>query len=197
MRRMVDDLRSTLSRLLSDDAEQQLGVAVRDAVRPLIERAFHEGFRAGIDTVKGATERAFEVALRSGEQALRSAAAHRDQIEANSDSRSQRRRKRRRVASGTLRTLIEMILTEQPGLRVAEVQTNAVAIDNSIVRTSVGNELRRNVNTRYRREGKRWFLIGDKEQGLGLARQLPVPGLSVEGAGTEASVPVPSASHAA
>jgi len=180
---------------MTDDAEQQLGVAVRDAVRPLIEKAFREGFRAGIDMVRGTTERAFEMALRSGEQALRNAAVHRDQPEAQIDSRP-RRRKRRRVASGTLRTLIEMILTDQPGQRVAEVQTAAVGIDSTIAPTSVGNELRRNENTRYRRVGKRWFLIGENEQRSGLAPET-VPDLSVEGARTEASALVPSASRAA
>jgi hypothetical protein len=192
---MADDLRSTLSRLMTDDAEQQLGVAVRDAVRPLIEKAFREGFRAGIDMVRGTTERAFETALRSGEQALRSAAIHRDQLEANTDSRP-RRRKRHRAASGTLRTLVEMILTDQPGQRVAEVQIAAVGIDSTIAPTSVGNELRRNENTRYRREGKRWFLIGDKQQGSGLA-PATVPDSSVGRADAEASASALPASHAA
>ena len=143
-------------------------------------------------------ERGLDAALRAGEQALRNAAVHGERPAAGDDSRITRRRRsgRRRVASGTLRTLVEMILRDQPGQRIAEVQNAARAIDSTIAPTSVGNELRRNENTRYRREGKRWFLVGENEQRSGLAPET-VPGLSVEGAGTEASAPVPSASRAA
>ena len=173
---MVDDVRVTLSRLLAEDAEQQLGAAVRDALRPALVQAFREGFRAGIEAAKNVTERGFEMALRAGDQAARNVVAHREHGEAVTDSRPGRRRRgRRRVASGTLRALVEMILADQPGLRVAEVQATAVTIDNTIAPTSIGNELRRNENTRYRRDGKRWFLIGDPKQVPGLARGNAMP----------------------
>jgi hypothetical protein len=98
----------------------------------------------------------------------------RDEAEPRSESASSRpaRRRRRRVARGTVRPLVELVLSDQPGLRVNEVQAGAVLLDPTISPTSVGNELRRLEGQRYRREGKRWFLIGDTEKGKAEDRAL-------------------------
>lgn len=194
---MVDDLRAALDQVLTGDAEQHLGVVMREALRPVIEQAFRAGFRAGAETAKSAVDRAIETALRSGEQALRNTIAPRADSEVSVDSRPHRRRGRRRVASGTLRTLVEMILTEQPGQRVAAIQEAAQEIDNTISPTSVGNEIRRHVGTRYRREGVRWYLVGETEKVSELDRGDTIPGLEVEGGGEETSTPTPSIDRAA
>jgi hypothetical protein len=122
-----------------------------------------------------------EAALRSGEQTLRSALAPRSEPETSADSRQRRRRSRRRVPSGTLQPIVEMILTEQPGLRIAAAQEVARTLDSTISPSSVGNEIRRHEGTRYRREGVRWFLIGDPKQAPGLDRGDTIPGLEAGG----------------
>jgi hypothetical protein len=166
---MSDLFPGAVSSLLSDEVEQKLGAAIRDLARPLIEEAFQQGFRAGISAGKESVERAFATALRQAEQDFRMAKARQERPAAKADSPRRASSKRKRVASGTLRPLVELILTDSPGLRVAEIQTQAKALDETISPSSVGNELRRMEGTRYRRDGKRWFLIGDTEQELGLA----------------------------
>lgn len=165
LRHMSDLLSATIGPLLSDEVEQRLGAAIRDLARPLIEEAFQQGFRAGIAAGKDSVERAFGHALRQAEQEFRVAKARQERPAAKTDSPRRSPARRRRVASGTLRPLVELILSDEPGLRVAEIQAKAVELDNTVAPTSVGNELRRMEGTRYRRDGKRWFIIGDTEKG--------------------------------
>jgi hypothetical protein len=155
------DLSSVMATLL-DGAEQQLGTIVRDVVRPFVEDAFRKGVRAGINLSRESTIRGYDVVERGVEKMLGSA-PRRDEAEHRSESASSRhaQRRRRRVARGTVRPLVELVLSDRPGLRVNEVQAGAVLLDPTISPTSVGNELRRLEGQRYRREGKRWFLIGD------------------------------------
>jgi hypothetical protein len=153
-----------LEELLGGDAEQRLGAAIVGVVRPLIAEAFQQGFRAGIATGKEAVEHALAAVLSNGVGHVFAVTALHVASTPRTDSP-----KRPRVASGTLRPLVELILSDQPGLRVAEIQEKARELDDTISLSSVGNELRRNEGTRYRQDGKHWSLIGEPERELGLA----------------------------
>jgi hypothetical protein len=172
---MVDmtDLSAVMATLL-DGAEQQLGTIVRDAVRPFVEDAFRKGVRAGITLSRDSAIRGYEAIERSVEKGL-AGAPRQDRTLSESESPSSRpvrQRRRRRAASGTVRPLVELVLGDRPGLRVAEIQAGAILLDPTISPTSVGNELRRLEGQYYRREGKRWFLIDDTEKGKAEDRAL-------------------------
>lgn len=76
-----------------------------------------------------------------------------------------------RVAHGTIRPVVESILSRHRGLTAAEVGRRAKAVNSEIAETSVANELRRNDIHRpdrskgrdlYRRDGERWYLAEDR-----------------------------------
>jgi hypothetical protein len=153
------DLTAIIARLL-DTAEQQFGALFRDALRPVLADAFQQGVSAGFFMSRDASLRGQEATERAMRRLFDMAA----QREAAPRERPQRRlRPKQRVASGTVRPLIERILADRPGLRVIDVQAAAAELDNDISPTSVGNELRRHKGTRYRQDGARWFLIADNE----------------------------------
>jgi hypothetical protein len=71
---------------------------------------------------------------------------------------------KQRARRGSVRILVDRILNAQPGLTTGEIGDGAAAIDNDVSPSSVSNELRRYEGIRYRRDGRRWFLIGNAER---------------------------------
>jgi hypothetical protein len=188
------DLNAVIAGLLAS-AEEKVGSLLREVLRPVLTDAFQQGVTVGFAMSRESGLRGIEAGERAVQRALTAATGEANHP--NLSPRRARRRPRQRVSSGTVRPIVELILSDQPGLRVAEVQAKAAELDDSISPTSIGNELRRHLNKFYRREGKRWFLIGETEQGSGLARLSPVPDPSVGGAGTGAPATAPPASRAA
>lgn len=71
------------------------------------------------------------------------------------------------VPKGTVRPLVKAILSEQPGLSTAEVGRLAVGKNPHVSPAAVANELNRNIDKLYRRDGRRWFLLNDGEKERG------------------------------
>lgn len=69
-----------------------------------------------------------------------------------------------RVPRGTVGTLVQKVLTESPGLTISEVQVRVIAQDYRVAPKSVGNEMRRFLNKRYRRRKRKWFLISHEAE---------------------------------
>jgi hypothetical protein len=147
---MPDDLRSIIANLLPDGGEDRLGAAVREAVRPIIHDAFRKGLRIGLGMGREAVTSGLDEAMRSIEAAFETPRAA-----------PPKREPRQTVARGTIAPLIDLVLADSPGLRATEVEAKVVELDSNVTPASVGNELRRQNNKRYRRDdGMRWHLIG-------------------------------------
>lgn len=69
-----------------------------------------------------------------------------------------------RAPKGLVGDLIDQVLTDSPGLIGVDIQNKVVAIDGRIASKSVGNTLRRFKDKKYRKDRKKWFLIGDAEK---------------------------------
>ena len=169
-----DELERSLAALLRDDS------AFRAAVHPLIKEAFHRGAAFAVQQMMEMGARylaALNAANRSVEEPL--AAAHERQVRPPSrGTRPPTRRRRRsevkpRAAAGAVGQAIDLVLDDQPGMRIVEIQDRVAQLDPTVARTSVTNELRRKKGTRYRQEGMHWFRIGDTEKGSGLHGNRP------------------------
>src|SRR5947208_11022952 len=97
------DLSAVIARLL-DTAEQQLGALFRDALRPVLADAFQQGVNAGFAMSRDATLRGQEAAERTAQRLFNAPAA---KPEPEQQRPLPRRRRRQRVASGTVRPLVE------------------------------------------------------------------------------------------
>jgi hypothetical protein len=102
--------------------------------------------------------------------------------------------KQKRAPSGSVGRVVDLVLAEHPGSRVVEIGDLVVQRDPTISRSSVTNELRRKLGQRYRKEGVRWYRIGDprKEDGEGPLFGAE-PESSVGGSGLAAASPGPLA----
>ena len=129
----------------------ETGDTVRHALRPILERAFQEGVQVGMQLSSSAIDDAIAQIGRLTE-ALRPTTAR---------ARRPSDQPRHRAISGSVGQAIELVLQERPGLRIIEIQQSAQSLDPTISATSVTNELRRKKDSRYRQDGKRWYLIGD------------------------------------
>jgi hypothetical protein len=177
---MPTDLRPIIAGLLPE-GDDRLATAVREAVLPIVVAAFRQGLQRGIEMAREAADAGIDETLRAIELAFEP--MQREAPRSKQDRRQQ-------VPRGTIGPLINFVLAESPGLKAAEVEERVVEHDPTISAASVGNELRRQRDRRYRRDGTmRWFLIGDTEQVTGLARQpaVPVALVGEPGAGTPAS----------
>jgi hypothetical protein len=164
------------------------GAAVQEAFRPLLEQAFRNGYRAGVEFARKATAAPLDEALRELVAAA-PPAPHIPLVSASGSKAPGPRRPRRvrprqsgRAAPGSVRPAVELALEQNPGARIIDIQRLATSLDPTISATSVTNELRRNSGTRYRQEGVRWFFIGGStEKGKGEARSFAnEPDLLVE-----------------
>jgi hypothetical protein len=152
---MPTDLRAAIASLLPD-GDDRLGDAVREAVRPIIHDAFRQGLEIGFGLARDTAMNGFEEAARSIKAAF----------EPTQTRLTERRERKPQVPRGTIGPLIDSVLTDSPGSRAAEIEAKAVARDPKITPASVGNELRRYRDRRYRRDDAtmRWYLIGDTEK---------------------------------
>jgi hypothetical protein len=172
------DLRSLIANLLpAPEGDDPLGSVMREAMRPFVRDAFRQGLVVGLALGR---ENVFE-ALLGAEKMIADAFSERPARRAPRAEGGEHR--------GAIAPLIDLVLEDQPGLRAVEIETKVVELDPSLVAASVGNELRRQEGKRYeRRDGKRWFLIGDPEQGSGLApATVPDPSVGPDEAGTPSS----------
>jgi hypothetical protein len=67
-----------------------------------------------------------------------------------------------RVERGTVRKAVQQVVSEHPGLTVAEIGRRATQIDERIAISSVANELRRNKGKLYRRRSGRWYAMEEE-----------------------------------
>lgn len=152
--KMPDDLRAIIASLLPDEGEDRLGAAVRDVMRPIVHDAFRRGLQIGLTLGRDAAARGFDAALRSINGAFDAPAAPAATHDAG-------RAVERAPTRGIIGPLIDKVLSAEPGLRASEIEQRVVGLDNNRSAGAVGNELRRQMGRRYRREGMRWFLIGN------------------------------------
>jgi hypothetical protein len=155
---MSDHLIAAMQRSIDELLDGGSGDAVRQALRPILERAFRDGVRAGMELSSSLTQSAIEDAIARIvrlTEAVRPLTTH---------ARRPAGQPRHRAISGAVGQAIELVLQERPGLRIIEIQQQAKSLDPTISATSVTNELRRKKDSRYRQDGKRWFLIGDTEK---------------------------------
>ena len=189
-----NELADVMAHLL-DGAEQKLGTLVLEAVRPFVQGAFKQGLRAGIAVARDGAARGFETAERNIDRALSPGQARRASDEPR---RQSKRRSTGRAAPGTIRPIVEAILSgENRGLRIVDIQRQAAILDRTIASASISNELRRNSGTRYRQIDSLWFLIAEKERAEGLDRGNATPRPEAEGEGVGAPTSTPSVGRAA
>ncbi len=155
---MPDDLRAIIASLLPDEGEDRLGAAVRDVMRPIVHDAFRRGLQMGLALGRDAATKGFDAALRSINGAFDVPAA--PKAAAHDAGQTLQRAPTR----GIIGPLIDRVLSAEPGLRATEIEQRVVRLDNNRSAGAVGNELRRQMGRRYRREGMRWFLIGSTDQ---------------------------------
>ncbi len=74
-----------------------------------------------------------------------------------------------RVERGTVRRVLNEVMSETEGYRIAEIGERARMREPSVSPTSVPNELRRNEGTLYRKVGELWFKIGSETKTAGAA----------------------------
>jgi hypothetical protein len=129
--------------------------AILDQMRPIILAALAGARKAGADEARAAIIKAatgFEpialaereppfVRAPNGEAPLRNAAGQRS-------------------PRGLLTRALESALTVKPGSTTSDIEQHAAMYDSRIARKSVGNELRRQNGTRYRRDAEGgWHLM--------------------------------------
>ena len=164
---MSEEIRQALAGLFRGETAS----AFQEAFRPLIETAFRQGVAFGIRKVLNGGS----ILLANFEQTEPSQGQqHRAGVssELERPRRRYRRRappKQKRAPSGSVGRVVDLVLAEHPGSRVVEIGDLVVQRDPTISRSSVTNELRRKLGQRYRKEGVRWYRIGDprKEDGEG------------------------------
>lgn len=66
---------------------------------------------------------------------------------------------------GALEHAIKAALLERPGATESEIMEAMTRIDPRVSPRSVGGQLRRFRNQRYRQEGRRWFLMATEPEG--------------------------------
>lgn len=199
---LPDHVAARIRRSLEDLYGTELGVgagALQEAMRPMLRRAFERGMSIGVALSASASGLAID-GLKTGlaDDFGISAPAAPTTAKAANRPRSPRAAKsgKTRAAPGAVGQAIDLVLADQPGSRIVEIQDLAVQLDSSISRSSVTNELRRYLGKRYRQDGKRWFRIGDQEKGSGLAPKA-VPDPLVGGPEAVTAVSDPPASRAA
>ncbi len=69
-----------------------------------------------------------------------------------------------RAPRGSVRGLVQRVLTETPGLRTGEIGERVAGLDPRVSPSSASNELRRFEGQFYRKEGDTWFLIGHADR---------------------------------
>lgn len=192
-------IRRSLEELLSAELGTNVG-ALQDVMRPILKRAFERGVHVGVTLTAAASGQGIESFKAGLIEELGPAPAapvaakplpHRPRIARASKGGKPR------AAAGSVGQAIDLVLADQPGLRIVDIQNMAVELDPAISRSSVTNELRRKVGTRYRKDGTRWFRIGDQEKGAGLAPRVVVPDPLVGGPEAATAVSGPPASRAA
>lgn len=68
-----------------------------------------------------------------------------------------------RAPRGAVGEMLQMILTQHPGLTISAIEDLASQYDPDVALKSIGNSLRRFEGEKYRRASfGRWFLIGDE-----------------------------------
>ena len=151
-----DQFSAAMSHSLGGMLNGGFSSALQEAFRPLLEEAFRRGVRVGAEMSK----RAIDAALLGYEpQAKGDALAE----AGNSTAISTPPSSGRRATPGTVRQIVKLVLQDTPGARVIEIQNTAKTLDASISPSSVSNELNRHKGTRYRQEGRQWFMIGETE----------------------------------
>jgi hypothetical protein len=167
---LPDHVNARIRRSIEDLFSAELGTgtgALQDAMRPMLQRAFVRGMGIGVSLSATASGQGIET-LKSGliedfgittpAPAMTARTANRPRVARASKSGKPR------AAPCAVGQAIELVLADQPGLRIVEIQAVAVGLDPTISRSSIVNELRRKLGTRYRQEGVRWYRIGDAEK---------------------------------
>jgi hypothetical protein len=171
---LPEDVSEEIRQALSGLFKGETASAFQEAFRPLIEAAFRQGMAFGIRKVLNGGSillASFEQTEPNQSQQQRAGASS----EPERPRRRYRRRappKQKRAPSGAVGRIVDLVLAEHPGSRVVEIGDLVVQRDPTISRSSVTNELRRKLGQRYRKEGVRWFRIGDTEKRMGADRAL-------------------------
>jgi hypothetical protein len=69
-----------------------------------------------------------------------------------------------RAPRGLVADLLKTALRESPGSSIIALEEWVTKADPRVSSKSVGNELRRFAGKRYRRDGRKWFLMGESVQ---------------------------------
>jgi hypothetical protein len=145
---------SFLQRLLSGVAAT-LNVAGQ-TLNKLVQEAYKQGYTDGAEAMRDSILRAAGSPLSIPEAPpfseilSRSAEADQPKLELKNKSG--------RAPRGTVGRILNDALTQRGGLTQHQLKQYADQVED-VSATSIGNELRRNEGKKYRREGKRWFLI--------------------------------------
>ena len=145
----------TIMQRLLNSVATTLSVAGQ-ALNKLVQDAYRQGYADGAAAMRESILRAAEAPLSSPEAPsfletlARSSESGQPKLELKSKSG--------RAPRGTVGRIINDALGKHEGLTQQQLKQYADQVED-VSATSIGNELRRNEGTKYRRDGKRWFLI--------------------------------------
>lgn len=153
---------SFLQRLLSG-----VGTALSIAAQTLnkvVEDAYRQGYAEGAAAMRESILRAAQAPL-SVPDAPKFRFPTAD-AQDTAQTRLELKSKSGRAPRGTVGRIINDALGKQDGLTQQQLKQYADLVED-ISATSIGNELRRNEGTKYRRDGNRWFLIAPNGSAAG------------------------------
>lgn len=134
-----------------------LAEAFATDLRRAVARAYYAGLEAGVQ--KGAQEMR-EAILRAAQLPVAKTSLAAQLIEKLENVRgSMEARSSERAPRGAVRRAITAVLRHRQGLTELEIGDAASGLDPNVSPRSVGAELRRLKDRRYRMENGRWFLI--------------------------------------
>jgi len=143
---------------------------LREAMLPMLQRAFERGLNMGVEIAATINEQGMALLKRDlSEIGVAPTSTSHERESHQVRPRRAKSGRRRRATRGAVGQAIELVLGEKPGQRMNEIQQLATELDPTISRSSVSNELNRRKGLRYRKDGLRWFLIGEtrKDEGEG------------------------------
>jgi len=126
---------------MSDDEIDAIIEALRPHIRNAVRDALGRAYTAGEESMR---QTILKAASRPGVTILKS-----ERKPEPSD----------RAPRGLVQEVVACVLRDRPGTHINEVEVEAVRREPRISAKSVGNEMRRYLGTKYRREGRSWFLM--------------------------------------
>ena len=146
---------------------------IDQAIRKAVEDAYRQGFRDGIERTRQSVMASFDE-IESTDDDLSNTSASLDVPVTQSAVRQSsaavgraidraRPKARQRVERGAIGEAVDQVLQRHAGATLAQIVEEVRSLGVDASREGVGMHLRRNAETRYRQDGRKWFPRGKAE----------------------------------